>query len=226
MTKETITFSQDKLLPFARAAFARSNRLEGGSSRQRRMSELSERVLEDIIDRLRPVAIVSALDGDALRDDRILTGEFSFHCPLFSHFNPKQMRNIYAFMLTVGEIETSLHGITATVFSDIWATVFCDAAVDTLSDMFGASTVIYPGFYGFELSNMPQLSKFLDSGRIGISVREPSCIMSPVKSCGGFMFDSENALPLPENDCENCSANKHWCIVCKNNEYSQNRPTL
>ena len=223
MSNEIITFSQDKLLPHARMAFARSCGLGGDSGKQRRMLELSERVLDDVINQLRPTAVVSALGGNSLRGDRIISGEYSFGCPLFSEFEPKQMGNIYAFMLTVGEIETSLSGITATVFSDMWATVFCDAAVAALCEKFNASTTIYPGFYGLELANMPQLSKLLDSGRVGISVREPGFVMSPVKSCSGFMFDTEQTLSFPENDCETCMANKHWCIVCKNNRYTKKK---
>ena len=221
MKNETITFSHEKLLPYARAAFTKSCGLEGDSGKKRRMSELSERVLQDIINRLRPVAIVSAFSGNSLQGDRITAGDFSFQCPLFSEFDPTQTTAIYAFMLTVGEFETSISGITAAVFADMWATVFCDAAVEALSEILNASTIIYPGFYGLELLNMPQLSKLLNSGRIGISVCEPGFTMSPVKSCGGFMFD--NAFPLPEDDCENCTANKHWCIVCKNNTYSRKK---
>ena len=226
MTNEIITFSQEKLLPYARTAFSHSCGLTSDSSKHKRMSELSERVLFDIFEQLRPTAIVSALGCDSLRGDRIISGQYSFICPLFAEFETKKLRNIYAFMLTAGEVQTSLSGITATVFADMWATVFCDAAVDTLKDMFNVSTAIYPGFYGLELSSMPPLSKLLDSGRIGISVREPGFVMSPVKSCGGFMFNSEYAMPLPENDCETCTANKHWCIVCKNNAYSKRETSL
>ena len=223
MNKEIITFSRDNLLPYARAAFARSCGLDSDSSKHKRMAELSERVLFDIFEQLCPVAIVSALGCDSLRGDRIISEEYSFICPLFSSFKTKKVRNIYAFMLTVGEVQASLSGITATVFADMWATVFCDAAVDSLKDMFNVSTTIYPGFYGLELNSMPLLSKLLDSGRIGISVCEPGFVMSPVKSCGGFMFDTKQTLSLPENDCETCMANKHWCIVCKNSRYAKQK---
>jgi len=216
MTKEIITISPETLLPFARTAFVRSCGFQGDHDKHRRMSELAERVLEDIMDQLCPTAIVSALEGTALQDDQIIAGEVSFHCPLFSSFDPKRVERIYAFMLTVGDFETSLSGITATVFADMWGTVFCDAMVDALSAQLRAKTIVYPGFYGFSLSNVPQFSKLLDSECIGIRVH-PSYVTTPIKSCSGFMFESAETLSLPKNSCENCTANKHWCIVCKNN---------
>jgi len=225
MTKEIITFSPDELLPFARAAFVRSCGFQADHDKHRRMSELAERALEDIIDQLNPTAIVSAFDGDALQGDQIIAGDVSFHCPLFSSFDPKHVEWIYAFMLTVGEFETSLKGITSTVFADMWGTVFCDAMVEALSDQLGAKTIVYPGFYGFPLSSVPQFASLLDSGRIGIRVHA-SYVTTPIKSCSGFMFASTEPLPLPENTCDNCSANKHWCIVCKKNQNMQKKSML
>jgi len=194
MTKEIITFSPDELLPFARTAFVHSCGFQVDNNKHRRMSELAERVLEDMIGQLHPTAIVSALDGNALQGDQIIAEDFSFHCPLFSSFDSKHVQRIYAFMLTVGEFETSLSGITSTVFADMWGTVFCDAMVEALSNKLRAKTIVYPGFYGFSLSNVPQLSKLLDSTHIGIRVHA-SYVTTPVKSCSGFMFESVETIP-------------------------------
>ena len=218
MTREIITFAPEAFLPAARAAFAKACGFQAGNDRHRRMSELAEQVLEDGIDSLRPTAVVSAFDSDALVGDTIRAGGFSFHCEAFAQFDPKHVRRIYAFMLAVHNIKPKQEGISAAVFADMWGTIFCDAAIAALTEMLRGSTIIYPGFFGFSLSNILLFSKLLDGEGIGIQVREPGYTMLPVKSCCGFLFESTDPLPVPETACRDCIANKHWCIMCKNNE--------
>ena len=218
MNREIITFDPRAFLPSVRAAFKSANGFKDGNEKHQRMEELGEQVLEDSMANLQLRAVVSAFAPDVLQDDTICIDDFSFHCPAFAQFDSRHIKRIYAFMLTVGEPKTTLEGITAAVFADMWATIFCDAMAEALAEMFHAPVILYPGFHGLELSNVPQFAKLLDAQSIGIRVQEPGCIMLPVKSSCGFMFETLDALPLAESKCEDCIGNKHWCIMCKKNE--------
>ena len=218
MTREVFTFDAKDFLTSARSAFVSANGFTEHNNKHRRMMDLSEEVLSDILPSVRPIAIVSSYGSEALTGDTITADAgFEFASPAFSQFDQERIRHIYPFMLTVGDVKTSLEGITARVFADMWATVFCDVIVAALSEKLTAPITIYPGFYGLPLSNILQFSKLLDGEKIGISVREPGFIMLPVKSCCGLMFEAVGQLPLQEDSCEECMANRHWCIMCKKN---------
>ena len=215
MTREIITFTPEHFLESARLEFERINGFKAGNNKHRRMSDMADKVLDSIIDRIRPVAVVSAFGGHALHNDTISAGGFDFTCNAFVLFEPESVRRIYAFMLTLGDFTIEFDGIMSAVFADMWGTVFCDAAVHALADKLKTTAVIYPGFYGFSLSNIPKFSQLLDGESIGITVREPGFTMMPVKSCCGLMFESIGTAVLPESECKDCTANKYWCIMCK-----------
>jgi len=215
MTSELMEFSAKDFLPGARAAFEASCGFQVGNEKHKRMFELADNVLDGCIDNLHPRAIISAIDGSALNDDTVSFGGFKFRCPAFSQLDPRLVRRIHLFVLTVGEFTTSLSGITATVFADMWGTVFCDESVEAVSNRVNGSVVIYPGLYGLPLSSVQDICSLLDGKRIGVSVREPSYVMTPIKSCCGIIFEASGELEQPESKCEDCIGNKHWCIVCK-----------
>ena len=218
MTPEMIEFSAKDFIPHARSAFERSCGFQVGNDKHRRMFELADSVLDDCIDKLHPTAIFSSMDGSALCDDVVSFGGFEFNCPAFSEIDPKLVQRIHLFVLTVGESGTKIPGITATVFADMWGTIFCDEAVASLSNRLNGSVIIYPGLYGLPLSSVRHICDLLDSERIGVFVNEPSYVMSPIKSCCGIIFEAYGDLTQPESRCEDCIGNKHWCIVCKKKE--------
>ena len=215
--KEIFNFDPMDFLPEARRAFSSANGFRDSIAKHRRMLNLSERVLKDILPAIRPTAVAAAFDGVSLEGDTLTISGVEFSCPAFSQFDPSRIRRIYPFMLTVGKPATSLNGITAEVFADMWATVFSDTIVAALANKLNSQFSIYPGFYGFPLSSVGRFSSLLDSeNTIGVSVREPGFVMIPVKTCCGLMFETSGPLPLPADDCGECTANRHWCIMCKN----------
>jgi len=60
-----------------------------------------------------------------------------------------------------------------------------------------------PGYCGWDLSGQRNLFRFLDPGRIGISINE-SCLMSPMKSISGVMIAGKPEIHYFENDYRFC----------------------
>ena len=118
---------------------------------------------------------------------------------------------------TSGEYYLDGEPIMNQLFADLWGSSFTEAGrrllLSRLEGEGALSEEFGPGFYGMESIQMKEVGKILDTGRIGVEVRE-SGILVPIKSCGGISFRVGEGYLRLSSECADCRGNRSGCSQC------------
>ena len=107
------------------------------------------------------------------------------------------------------------------VYLDTWGTAYVDSAKGMMekklmADMDSASFLsdpFGPGYYGMSTKATHAICALLESGLIGVDVRE-SGIMIPEKTIASIYFVTDNNTALPPKSCIDCFGSSKGCKVC------------
>jgi hypothetical protein len=142
-----------------------------------------------------------------------------FSCAAFAGLDERNLKSIVAYAVALRRNAESERDTARLFYEDIWGNAYIEAALiafkaklaaradGVLSDSFG------PGYYGMALTEMRNIARVLDFGKIGARVLENG-VISPPKSCAGIFFAVRDAALLPESSCRDCAGDKALCALC------------
>jgi len=194
----------------------------------------------EVRERIRPMidirAVVSSFDDARIDGTSIAAGGVRFSCSAFEQVDPDAVRRVFAFILTVGEMDLASASLIDLFYADAWGTAYADAGRDLLrmelagsadpgsdegsdegrdegrgryiSDSFG------PGFYGMDLQQLEKFFVLLDAGSIGVRLTGSACML-PLKSCAGFYIMTDRPGALPPDGCRSCLSPGKSCSYCR-----------
>lgn len=169
-------------------------------------------------------SIVSSFGREAICGGAILISDFKFACNALEQIDQNSVIQIYAYILTAGNIDFESSSVLDLFYADIWGTAYVDAGRDLLrewiqnklrldeeifvSDSFG------PGYYGMDMTQLPYFFQLLDADKIGVQLNG-STMMLPLKSCAGFFVTVRGPGQLPGEACKSCLAGTKGCNFCR-----------
>ena len=224
MESVTMKFPVAEAYPLALAHFLRISGLRAGSDKHERMKKQALDVFEDMKERIRLQAFVSAYRPQALAGNVLTLSDVGFRCGAFEQLRQEEVRRCYVYLLTAGEPEPFGERLTDLLFADIWATSFIEAgrqllrervatlasneeSKGVLTDSFG------PGYYGMQLEEVGNFFKVLDAEAIQVRLHESGVIL-PVKTCTGMFLLLNEGSQIPPVSCEGCLGNAGGCQFC------------
>jgi len=179
-------------------------------------------VRDKLGDRISPKAVLSFFDKPLFDGKNLLINNVKFECLAFEQFDPQDLLGIYAYILSAGEFSFESGTMAEAFYADCWGTAYLDAGRDVLrqyiknlyhtSDVF-VSDSFGPGYYGMQVSNLPNFFKILDASKIGVTLYGEQ-LMVPLKTCAGFYMVSKKEMNLGR-DCANCIGNQRGCQFCR-----------
>lgn len=165
-------------------------------------------------------------DRFALQEEDLALGEITVHCKCFEQIPMADIRRVYVYFLTVGEVNTSSEKAVDQLFADTWGTALVDGARDMVRETilravreedlqgYQLSQSFGPGFFGMDMSELQKLFRVADGTKIGISLNSVGAL-HPAKSCGGLFFLLKEECQLPDLDCRDCIGNQQGCQYCR-----------
>ena len=182
-----------------------------------RMRKEAYQIRERIRERVRVSAVYSYYENVEFSGEAARISGAEFRCNAFAQIAPEQVHGAFVHLVTAGEYYLDGEPIMNQLFADLWGSAFTEAGrrillsrlegEGTLSEEFG------PGFYGMESIQMKEVGKILDTGLIGVEVRE-SGILVPIKSCGGISFRVGDGYLRLSTECADCRGNRSGCNQC------------
>ena len=208
-----IDFNVEDGYDYAKARFFE---MSGLSAEQSDGAAAYERIKNQINIR----AVVREFDG-AIDGETINLGSGIVECAPIKNLRG----SIYAYVLTVGELELS-SGTLERTLDDMWGTAFVDAGLEILRNKIAAdnpekfvSHPFGPGFYGIKIDAIKTIFDALDCKNAGVDLKNG--LLTPMKSSIGFFLVSDSEEALPSRDCAGCAggasrAGVVSCEYCKN----------
>jgi hypothetical protein len=198
-----------------------------GFNKSKRISEKriksSKDLLEDIDKQLNIKVLISEYDGNCMLDAGLNLDEITFNSDIFSQIQPEEAIKVYAYILTVGDLETEDVPMSKKIYYDIWQTAYMDMGRDLLKkyieerqevENIYVSESLAPGFYGMPSSDIEKFSEILEPSKIDVQIVGNGS-MIPQKSYAGFTVVTSKPIDIPKRDCKNCKARGVNCMYCR-----------
>ena len=220
---------------FAETLFINSSGFNQKENKKKNLYEIALEVREKLRKVMHPVVSIKQISESCLKEDGFYIEDKIFKCNKLIELNKIMVRGVYAFVLTIGEINTEYESITRKYFADSWGTSFTEAAMEYIknelvnlylstkedqikqcsksSNLFVRGP-LSPGFYGMDISGLVDLLQLVDAEMIGVKLTSGG-MMSPVKSCAGFYLVLRDSKWTNGYDCASCSKNLKGCHFCK-----------
>ena len=181
-------------------------------------------IRDQIKDSIQIKVIISAFDRESIKGANIEIKNLVFSCQALDQIERGSVARIYAYLLTIGQLQYNSDSVLDLFYADAWGTAYVDAGRDLLrawlqnshaavngelvSDSFG------PGYYGMGMDQLAKFFQLLDAEQIGIQLNG-STMMLPLKSCAGFFLVVTDEGQLPGNDCKSCLSEAKGCNFCR-----------
>lgn len=237
MRNSVLKFDREEVIARARGYFQRASGMNTINPAHIAMLTEGEKVLLESRETISISAVVSSFeqwpaaktveDRFSLQGQELALGKAMVHCQAFEQISQEDIRRVYVYFLTIGEVMTGSERSVDQLFADTWGTALVDSARDTLRHMIlrevekeeldglQLSESFGPGCFGMELFELRNFLRVADGGKIGVTL-SGSGGMQPAKSCGGLFFLAGKDVRLPRMECRYCIGNSQGCYYCRN----------
>lgn len=213
------------------------------------LKDMSKSMKDQVKNEMRVKVIASSFGLEVINHNSIIIEGKSFSCNILSQIDRKHVIGIYAYMLTIGEMNLIANDLLEQYYIDAWGTAYVDASREILKlklkekaytdfnknnpnnenqnsnhpnlddNKIWISDSFGPGYYGMDISLVDKFFHILDGDKIGIRQME-SGIMVPVKSNVGFFLVTDKKIELPSSDCKSCLGVSSGCDYCNSSKRS------
>lgn len=182
-----------------------------------RMRKEAFEIRELIEPRIDIKAIYTFYDEIELDGQKLTVNDHEFTCTAFEQINPESVDGVYFYAITAGDYYLEDRPIMQQLYADIWGTAFTDAIrgmlLKSLKEKSEMSDSFGPGFYGMDVAEMKKMPEMVDFHKLGMVVKE-SCVILPLKSCAGILFEVNEKYKTLNSACELCYGSKKTCSLC------------
>lgn len=182
--------------------------------RTRMMYERGLKALDRFRDQMSLNVLVHRLEGAEIIDGAIRIDGKCFFSSELKKLDIKEFKNIYAYLITAGELKYTEESIMDDFYIDTWGTAFVDSAHDCMLQWGRSEFSFGPGIFGMDISLLGDLLHLVNGESIGVRLT-PGGMMKPTKSSGGFFLELSGDAQKPIVRCNSCGMNEKNCSFCK-----------
>ena len=215
-----ISFEQDSLKAQAKKLFFEMCAPAGSKEMPAVIKSKIQSTCENAKNAPAPKLIYSyfAKGSITLKEDTLSIENVHLNCRSFSNLDSGQIKGVYVYFLTAGEIYNDDGDLKTQYFADLWGTALAEATRRQSETLFKKESFLSeefgPGFYGMEPTEAARLARLADASLIGIDIK-PGGMLVPVKSCALLRFAvTENYQPL-NMACKDCIGSAKSCSLCR-----------
>ncbi len=229
MKNEVVILDRNKTDQIAERYFIKMCGFNQGQDIHKTMLQDGYSIRDKLLNESSIKAIISSFDKSVISEKTVDINGIKFECNAFRQIDKENINKIYIYILTAGHFELPDASMLELVYADAWGTAYVDAGRDILRSILSMDNYINqierendnflsdsfgPGYYGMDITQVMNFFKVLDSGKIGVSVRE-SGLMEPAKSIAGFYIAVKDKNQIPGKDCQSCLSNAKGCYYCR-----------
>lgn len=230
MENKSFEMDKSRLDYQAEKYFIQSCGLQPGNEKLKRMMDDAEKIRKEMYESIRIQSVLSFFDQFELQGEILRLEQTEFKCNAFSLLDPRQVKAVYAYVVTAGDCSLEGRGMMDQLYADMWGTAYLDAGRNSLKekimqeyrgresekderDKLSISASFGPGFYGMDVEELFKIFQLTEPEKIGVVFRE-NCAMDPIKSCAGLYLIVKNPGCLPDDACESCIGRRTSCSLC------------
>ena len=198
-----------------------------GFEKNKRISEKrikkSMDLLQDIDEKLNIKVLVSEYEGGCINKDELSLDDVTFKCDIFSKIQSEDVKKVYIYLMTIGEMDIEDAPMSKKIYYDIWQTSYLDMGRDLLKEYIMekqetqniyVSESVAPGFFGIPGSDIEKFFEILDASKIDMKIIDKGAML-PHKSYAGLTIVTSKPVNIPKRDCEHCEARGKNCMYCR-----------
>ncbi|MDR1471778.1 MAG: hypothetical protein LBS75_04570 [Synergistaceae bacterium] len=217
----TLTVSWSALRDAAAAYFERICGLSEDNPKAGIIRRGSYALLEEIAPSIDIRARIRALGRECVGSEFLEVSGIRFPCCMLREPELPAVTELYAVVITAGDIAVPDGSMTAALYGDLWGTAYVNAASDFVRDALEGGRGVClregagPGWYDMSAALLPDFFRIVDGGKIGVAVT--GNMMEPVKSVACFYlgFEREPRADVFERRCQYCLSESRGCDFCK-----------
>jgi hypothetical protein len=226
MINEVINIDKDCIEDKVIKYFSKICRFDTGKEKYKKMLNDALVVRARILDKMNIRVITSSFEKECLYGKTLTLNGVKFYCNAFEQFKNNNVKGIYSYVLTAGDIEIEPEPILDMFYADTWGTAYVDAARDFFREIINdrvqknngdiktfVSDSFGPGYYGMTTDQVSKFFEIMDVEKIGMKLTKYG-MMLPLKSCTGVYIVTDDEKQLPKVDCKKCISNPNGCQFC------------
>lgn len=217
---------EDKVIKY----FCEACRFDMEKEKYKKMLNNALDIREKILDKIEVKAVISYFEKDQLSGRKLTLNDIVFNCNAFELLNNDNIKGIYAYILTAGDVYIEDDSVLNMFYADTWGTAYVDAGRDYIrekikyncqeineEDKIFISDSFGPGYYGMNTDQIFKFFEVLDGKKIDTKLTKNGMIL-PLKSCTGIYIATNDEKQLPKVDCKECISNPGGCQFCRVNK--------
>lgn len=217
----TLTIARSALQDTAEVYFERTCGLGKYNTKAEALRRRYYALIEETGQSIDIRALIRVLGRECVGSEFLEVSGIRFPCCMLREPELPAVTELYAVVITTGDISVPYSSMAAALYCDLWGTAYLNAASDFVRDVLKGGRGVYlcegagPGWYDMSAALLPDFFRIINGGKIGVTVT--GNMMEPMKSVACFYlgFEREPRADIFKRRCQHCRSESRGCDFCK-----------